>query len=83
MIAAHPGLTIDLSGATSGDQFNRIELSQAGAVADKPDIFQLDNIWLGQFVDEGIADVPLDLTDDLENCSHHQWRQAQRWFIQQ
>jgi len=53
--AAHPGLTIELSGATSGDQFNRIELSQAGAVADKPDIFQLDNIWLGQFVDEGIT----------------------------
>jgi multiple sugar transport system substrate-binding protein len=53
--AAHPGLTIELSGATSGDQFNRIELSQAGAVTDKPDIFQLDNIWLGQFVDEGIT----------------------------
>src|SRR2546427_700766 len=53
--AAHPGLTIELSGATSGDQFNRIELSQAGAVEDKPDIFQLDNIWLGQFVDEGIT----------------------------
>lgn len=53
--AAHPGYTIELSGATSGDQFNRIELSQAGAVQDKPDIFQLDNIWLGQFVDEGIT----------------------------
>ena len=53
--AAHPGVTVSLSGATSGDQFNRIELSQAGTVADKPDIFQLDNIWLGQFVDEGIT----------------------------
>ena len=53
--AAHPGYTIELSGATSGDQFNRIELSKAGAVEDKPDIFQLDNIWLGQFVDEGIT----------------------------
>jgi len=53
--AAHPGFTVELSGATSGDQFNRIELSQAGAVEDKPDIFQLDNIWLGQFVDEGIT----------------------------
>jgi multiple sugar transport system substrate-binding protein len=53
--AAHPGLTVELSGATSGDQFNRIELSQAGTIADKPDIFQLDNIWLGQFVDEGLT----------------------------
>jgi len=53
--AAHPGWTVELSGATSGDQFNRIELSQAGTIQDKPDIFQLDNIWLGQFVDEGLT----------------------------
>src|SRR6266550_2547513 len=54
--AAHPGVTVNLAeGVGSTDQFNRIELSQAGAVADKPDIFQLDNIWLGQFVDEGIT----------------------------
>src|SRR2546426_2311366 len=54
--AAHPGATVNLAeGVGSTDQFNRIELSQAGAVEDKPDIFQLDNIWLGQFVDEGIT----------------------------
>jgi ABC-type glycerol-3-phosphate transport system substrate-binding protein len=54
--AAHPGVTVNLAeGVGSTDQFNRIELSQAGAVEDKPDIFQLDNIWLGQFVDEGIT----------------------------
>jgi len=54
--AAHPGATINLAeGVGSTDQFNRIELSRAGAVEDKPDIFQLDNIWLGQFVDEGIT----------------------------
>jgi multiple sugar transport system substrate-binding protein len=54
--AAHPGVTVNLAeGVGSSDQFSRIELSQAGAVSDKPDIFQLDNIWLGQFVDEGIT----------------------------
>lgn len=54
--AAHPGVTINLAqGVGSTDQFNRIELSQAGAVSDKPDIFQLDNIWLGQFVGEGLT----------------------------
>ena len=51
--AAHPGLTVDVTGVGYDDQFKRIELSQAGAV-DKPDIIQMDNIWLGQFVDEGI-----------------------------
>ena len=50
--AAHPGLTVDVSGVGYDDQFKRIELSKAGAV-DKPDIIQLDNIWLGQFVEEG------------------------------
>jgi multiple sugar transport system substrate-binding protein len=53
--AAHPNVTIDLTGAPSNPQYNRIELSQAGAAADKPDIFQMDNIWLGQFVSEGIT----------------------------
>jgi multiple sugar transport system substrate-binding protein len=52
--AAHPGVTVELSGAPYDPQFQRIELSQAGQVADIPDIIQLDNIWLGQFVDEGI-----------------------------
>jgi multiple sugar transport system substrate-binding protein len=54
--AAHPGAKVNLAkGVGSNDQFTRIELSQAGSVEDKPDIFQLDNIWLGQFVDEGIT----------------------------
>ena len=53
---AHPGAKINLAtGVGSTDQFNRIELSQSGAVTDQPDIFQLDNIWLGQFVDEGLT----------------------------
>src|SRR5436309_2629388 len=52
--AAHPGVTVDLAkGVNAADQLTRIELSRAGSVADKPDIFQLDNIWLGQLVDEG------------------------------
>lgn len=53
--AAHPNVTVDLSGAPSNDQFQRIELSRAGSIQDKPDVFQMDNIWLGQFVDEGIT----------------------------
>src|SRR6185295_5171071 len=52
--AAHPGLTVELSGAPYDPQFQRIELSQAGQVADIPDVIQLDNIWLGQFTEEGI-----------------------------
>jgi multiple sugar transport system substrate-binding protein len=53
--AAHPNVTVDLSGAPSNDQFQRIELSRAGSIQDKPDVFQMDNIWLGQFVSEGIT----------------------------
>jgi multiple sugar transport system substrate-binding protein len=52
--AAHPGLTVELSGAPYDPQFQRIELSQAGQVSDIPDVIQLDNIWLGQFTEEGI-----------------------------
>ncbi len=52
--AAHPGLTVELSGAPYDPQYQRIELSQAGQVADIPDVIQLDNIWLGQFTEEGI-----------------------------
>jgi multiple sugar transport system substrate-binding protein len=54
-MAAHPNVTIDLSGAPYDPQFQRIELSQAGQVSDIPDIFQIDNIWLGQMTEEGIA----------------------------
>jgi ABC-type glycerol-3-phosphate transport system substrate-binding protein len=52
---AHPEVTLDITGAPSNDQFQRIELSRAGSIEDKPDVFQMDNIWLGQFVDEGIT----------------------------
>jgi multiple sugar transport system substrate-binding protein len=52
--AAHPGLKVELSGAPYDPQFQRIELSQAGQIADIPDVIQLDNIWLGQFTEEGI-----------------------------
>ena len=50
--AAHPGVTVELSGAPYDPQFQRIELSQAGQISDVPDIVQLDNIWLGQFTEE-------------------------------
>ena len=52
--AAHPGLTVSLVGAPYDPQYQRIELSQAGRISDVPDIIQLDNIWLGQFTEEGI-----------------------------
>ena len=53
--AAHPGVTIELSGAPYDPQYQRIQLSQAGSVSDQPDIFQMDNIWLGEFTEGGIA----------------------------
>lgn len=53
--AAHPGVTIEITGAPYDAQFQRIELSQAGQISDRPDIFQMDNIWLGQMTEEGIA----------------------------
>ena len=53
--AAHPGLTVELSGAPYDPQYQRIQLSQAGRIEDKPDIFQMDNIWLGEFTDGKIA----------------------------
>jgi multiple sugar transport system substrate-binding protein len=53
--AAHPGVTIDLSGVGYDDQYNRLLLSQAGSIADKPDVFLMDNIWLGQFTESGMA----------------------------
>jgi multiple sugar transport system substrate-binding protein len=52
--AAHPGVTVELSGAPYDPQFQRIELSQAGQITDIPDVIQLDNIWLGQFTEEKI-----------------------------
>jgi ABC-type glycerol-3-phosphate transport system substrate-binding protein len=53
--AAHPGVTIELSGAPYDPQYQRIQLSQAGSVSDQPDIMQMDNIWLGEFTEGGIA----------------------------
>jgi multiple sugar transport system substrate-binding protein len=52
--AAHPGWTVELSGVGYDDQYNRLLLSQAGSVADKPDVMQIDNIWLGQFTENGM-----------------------------
>jgi multiple sugar transport system substrate-binding protein len=49
--ASHPGVTVELSGAPYDPQYQRIQLSQAGRIDDKPDIMQLDNIWLGEFTD--------------------------------
>jgi multiple sugar transport system substrate-binding protein len=53
--AAHPGVTVELTGAPYDPQYQRIQLSQAGSVSDRPDIFQMDNIWLGEFTEGGIA----------------------------
>jgi multiple sugar transport system substrate-binding protein len=52
--AAHPGVTIDLSGVGYDDQYNRLLLSQAGSIADRPDVMLMDNIWLGQFTEGGM-----------------------------
>jgi ABC-type glycerol-3-phosphate transport system substrate-binding protein len=52
--AAHPGWTVDLTGVGYDDQYNRLLLSQAGSVSDKPDVMQIDNIWLGQFTENGM-----------------------------
>jgi multiple sugar transport system substrate-binding protein len=53
--AKHPGVTVELSGAPYDPQYQRITLAQAGQISDRPDIFQMDNIWLGQFTEDGIA----------------------------
>jgi ABC-type glycerol-3-phosphate transport system substrate-binding protein len=53
--AAHAGVTVELSGAPYDPQYQRIQLSQAGSVSDMPDIMQMDNIWLGEFTEGGIA----------------------------
>jgi multiple sugar transport system substrate-binding protein len=53
--AKHPGVTIELSGAPYDPQYQRITLAQAGQISDRPDIFQMDNIWLGQFTEDNIA----------------------------
>jgi multiple sugar transport system substrate-binding protein len=53
--AAHPGVTVNLTGAPYDPQYQRIELSQAGQITDRPDIFQMDNIWLGQFTDQKLV----------------------------
>jgi ABC-type glycerol-3-phosphate transport system substrate-binding protein len=49
--AAHPGVTIDLTGANYDQQLDRIRLSQAGQIEDTPDVFQIDNIWLGEMAE--------------------------------
>src|SRR5438552_16081520 len=38
--AAHPGVTVDITGAPYDPQFQRIELSRAGQISDKPDVIQ-------------------------------------------
>ena len=51
--AKHPGVTVNLSPAPYDEQYQRIILSKAGGV--KPDIFQMDQIWVGEMADKQIA----------------------------
>jgi multiple sugar transport system substrate-binding protein len=53
--AAHPDVTVELSGVPYDPQYQRLLLSQNGSIADKPDVFLMDNIWLGQFSENGLA----------------------------
>jgi multiple sugar transport system substrate-binding protein len=48
-------VTIELSGVPYDPQYQRLLLSQNGSIADKPDVFLMDNIWLGQFSENGLA----------------------------
>ena len=51
----HPNVSIELSGVPYDPQYQRLLLSQNGSIADKPDVFLMDNIWLGQFSENGLA----------------------------
>ena len=53
--AAHPNVKVELSGVPYDPQYQRLLLSQNGSIADKPDVFLMDNIWLGQFSENGLA----------------------------
>ena len=51
--AKHPGVTVNLVGSPYDEQYQKIILSKAGGV--KPDVFQMDQIWVGEMADKGIA----------------------------
>ncbi len=51
--AKHPGVTVNLVGAPYDEQYQKIILSKAGGV--KPDVFQIDQPWVGEMADKGIA----------------------------
>jgi multiple sugar transport system substrate-binding protein len=53
--ADHPGVTVELSGVGYDDQYNRLLLSLAGSIQDRPDVYLADNIWLGQFTENGLS----------------------------
>ena len=48
-------MKVELSGVPYDPQYQRLLLSQNGSIADKPDVFLMDNIWLGQFSENGLA----------------------------
>lgn len=52
---AHPNVTVELSGVPYDPQYQRLLLSQNGSIGDRPDVFLMDNIWLGQFSENGMA----------------------------
>ena len=51
--AKHPGVTVNLVGAPYDEQYQKIILSKAGGA--KPDVFQIDQIWVGEMAAKGIA----------------------------
>ncbi|GEM_PF-314770 len=51
--AKHPGVTVNLVGSPYDEQYQKIILSKAGGV--KPDVFQMDQIWVGEMAAKGIA----------------------------
>jgi multiple sugar transport system substrate-binding protein len=51
--AKHPNVTVNVVGAPYDEQYQKIILSKAGGV--KPDVFQIDQIWVGEMAAKGLA----------------------------
>lgn len=51
--AAHPGVTVELTGLGYDDLYQKLLLSKSGGTP--VDVFTMDTIWLGQMADEGLA----------------------------
>lgn len=51
--AKHPNVTVNLLGLPNDPLYQKLLLSKSGG--DKPDVFQMDTIWLGQMAEEHLA----------------------------